>query len=287
MKYKVLLAGRNQATIDDFFYTLCADFECMTTSIRSMDIVKHVEYFQPDVFVYCFMSEEKEEIPKLVTALEPIERRKLKFIIIGDTESCNEFLRVRSELVNLTLLKPITASSIKTQIISFIEEQKLIEAQEKERLEKERLEKERLEKERLEKEKQEAMLSSGKEDGEPVKKHILVIDDDPIMLRIIKEELRDEYNVATAVSGKIGMSFLTRKMTNMILLDYEMPEESGAEVLEKIRANDRLKDIPVVFLTGINDREKIQKVLAMKPQGYLLKPIDHEKLVQTIRKVIG
>lgn len=282
MKYKVLLAGRNQATIDDFFYTLCDDFECMTTSIRSMDIVKHVEYFQPDVFVYCFMSEEKEEIPKLVTALEPIERRKLKFIIIGDTESCNEFLRVRSELVNLTLLKPITASSIKTQIISFIEEQKLIEAQEKERLEKERLEKER-----LEKEKQEAMLSSGKEDGEPVKKHILVIDDDPIMLRIIKEELRDEYNVATAVSGKIGMSFLTRKMTNMILLDYEMPEESGAEVLEKIRANDRLKDIPVVFLTGINDREKIQKVLAMKPQGYLLKPIDHEKLVQTIRKVIG
>lgn len=287
MKYKVLLAGRNQATIDDFFYTLCADFECMTTSIRSMDIVKHVEYFQPDVFVYCFMSEEKEEIPKLVTALEPIERRKLKFIIIGDTKSCNEFLRVRSELVNLTLLKPITASSIKTQIISFIEEQKLIEAQEKERLEKERLEKERLEKERLEKEKQEAMLSSGKEDGEPVKKHILVIDDDPIMLRIIKEELRDEYNVATAVSGKIGMSFLTRKMTDMILLDYEMPEESGAEVLEKIRANDKLKDIPVVFLTGINDREKIQKVLAMKPQGYLLKPIDHEKLVQTIRKVIG
>lgn len=43
----------------------------------------------------------------------------------------------------------------------------------------------------------------------------------------------------------------------------------------------------MVFLTGINDREKIQKVLAMKPQGYLLKPIEYDKLIQTIHNVIG
>ena len=83
------------------------------------------------------------------------------------------------------------------------------------------------------------------------------------------------------------MSDLKKKKTDLILLDYEMPEENGAVVLEKIRMSDELKDIPVVFLNGINDREKIKSVLAMKPQGYLLKPIEHDKLMQTINQVLG
>ena len=124
-------------------------------------------------------------------------------------------------------------------------------------------------------------------DGEEAKKHILVIDDDPIMLRLIKTELKDEYNVATAISGKIALNFLQKKKTDLILLDYEMPEENGPAVLEKIRKIDELKDIPVVFLTGINEKEKIQRVLSMKPQGYLLKPIEHDKLLATIQRVIG
>ena len=269
MKRKLLLAGRNQATIDDFFYALYEDFECLTTSIRNVDIIKHIEYFQPDAFVYCFASEQKDELLKLITALESLDRRSLKMIIIGDSEVCNEFLRLRAEQVSLTLLKPITASSVKTQINKYFEEQKLLEEQARERAESSR----------LVKEVQELL--------ENTKKHILVIDDDPIMLRLIKQELKEDYTIATAVSGKIGLNFLERKKTDLILLDYEMPEESGAEVLEKLRKDDRTKDIPVVFLTGINDREKIQKVLSMKPQGYLLKPIEHEKLVQTINQILG
>ena len=115
----------------------------------------------------------------------------------------------------------------------------------------------------------------------------MIIDDDPRMLRLIKEQLREKYNVATAVSGKIALNFLERKKTDLILLDYEMPEENGVEVLRKLRANEQTKDIPVVFLTGMNDREMIQKILAMKPQGYLLKPIEISKLFQTIRQIIG
>lgn len=73
----------------------------------------------------------------------------------------------------------------------------------------------------------------------------------------------------------------------MILLDYEMPVEKGPEVLVKIRENEQLANIPVVFLTGITDREKIKEALSLKPQGYLLKPIDKEKLVGMIEKFIG
>ena len=83
------------------------------------------------------------------------------------------------------------------------------------------------------------------------------------------------------------MKFLERRTTDLILLDYEMPEENGAEVLKKLRANPMTRNIPVVFLTGMNNREIIKQLVAMKPQGYLLKPIKCEQLVQTIQSVIG
>ena len=66
-----------------------------------------------------------------------------------------------------------------------------------------------------------------------------------------------------------------------------MPGETGPEILEKLRANDVTKDIPVIFLTGVSEREKIQEALVLKPQSYLLKPVDHEKLRSAIAKVVG
>lgn len=106
------------------------------------------------------------------------------------------------------------------------------------------------------------------------------------MLKLIKRYLDDTYDVATAINGKVALKFLESKMTNLILLDYEMPEENGPAVLEKLRANPVTSNIPVIFLTGINDRKKIQQVLALKPQGYLLKPVDHGKLIEAIQNTL-
>lgn len=117
------------------------------------------------------------------------------------------------------------------------------------------------------------------------KRHILVVDDDVRILRFLKAYLR-EYDVATAVNGSQAMKFLETKKTDLILLDYEMPVENGPEVLKKLRENERTKEIPVVFLTGVADSDKIQEVLLMKPQGYLLKPINRGKLMEIIKKVI-
>ena len=119
------------------------------------------------------------------------------------------------------------------------------------------------------------------------RKHILVVDDNSMMLRLVKEHLHEKYDVATAVSGRIALKFLERKSTDLILLDYEMPEENGPQVMAKIRANEKTKNLPIVFLTGVVDKEKIQEVLLMKPQGYLLKPIDLVKLISTVKGVIG
>lgn len=93
--------------------------------------------------------------------------------------------------------------------------------------------------------------------------------------------------MATAINGKVAIKFLESKKTDLVLLDYEMPEENGAAVLGRIRENDRTKHLPVVFLTGLTERGKIQELLALKIQGYLIKPIDMEKLSSTIKGVLG
>lgn len=118
------------------------------------------------------------------------------------------------------------------------------------------------------------------------RRHVLVVDDDSSMLRMIKEILGDRYDVAAAISGKVALKFLETRRTDLILLDYEMPGQSGAEVYEKILQNPGLRHIPVVFLTGVSDRERISAVLAMRPRGYLLKPIDSERLKKTVAEIV-
>ncbi|MCI9417607.1 MAG: response regulator [Eubacterium sp.] len=273
MKYKALLTGKNNSVIDDFFVRLGDDFEVLTTSIRYEDIIKHVQYFSPDVMVYCIYNEKGESLSQMTNIKYQLQRAGIPFILIGSKEDCEEFQRVAVNVSDLILLKPLTADAIKFQITNFMRGWKTLQQKSNVKTEK---------------------ASDGKtadaadNDVEEVKrKHILVVDDSPIMLKTLKEHLRDTYDIATAVSGKVAMKFLERKKTDLILLDYEMPEESGPVVLEKLRANQNTKDIPVIFLTGVTDSGKIKEALVLKPQGYLLKPIDHGKLIESIENVIG
>ena len=107
------------------------------------------------------------------------------------------------------------------------------------------------------------------------------------ILKLLKGYLAERYDVATAISGKVAMKFLETKETDLVLLDYEMPVENGSVVFGKIRSMEKTKDLPVVFLTGVTEKSKITEVLSMKPQGYLLKPVDMEKLSSTIKGILG
>ena len=120
------------------------------------------------------------------------------------------------------------------------------------------------------------------------RKKILVIDDDPMVLKLIKGHLGEEYDIASAISGKVAYKFLENKSVDLILLDYEMPEEKGPDVYENIRRMDgSIKNVPIVFLTGVTEREKLVKALSLKPNGYLPKPINGPKLISTVSKLIG
>ena len=121
---------------------------------------------------------------------------------------------------------------------------------------------------------------------EGTKKRILAVDDEPLMLKLIQEQLSDMYDVSVAITGKLAFKFLEKKTVDLVLLDYEMPGESGAEVIEKLRSNPAYKDIPIVFLTGVTNPDKIRKIMGFKPQGYVLKPVNREKMLEAIQRII-
>lgn len=121
-----------------------------------------------------------------------------------------------------------------------------------------------------------------KENGKHVKKKILVVDDSGIMLRNIKRWLEDKYQVILANSGAMAIKYLATNRPDLVLLDYEMPVIDGSQVLQMIRTETEFCDIPVIFLTGKNDRESIMKVLELKPEGYLLKSMEPQKIIAEI-----
>ena len=282
MRYKVLVTGKNDSAITAFSEQISDDFVILSTSTRYEDIVGHIDYFVPHVFVCCLHNEARDSIVQMLSINSRLLRSKIPCVILGSKEECDEFERIAVNVASLVLHRPLSATAIKKKILDFMEKNKTGREEEEDFLPGQ-----------AELPEQEAAVldagGAGAEDIEPLprKKHVLVVDDNPMMLKVIKEHLHEDYDVATAVSGRVALKFLERRTTDLILLDYLMPEESGLEVLEKLRAKEETKDIPVIFLTGVTERKKIKNALVMRPQGYLLKPVDHDKLMEEIAKYIG
>lgn len=307
MKYKALVSGRNNSIIDDFFVHMDDDFEVISTSTRFGDIIRHIKYFNPDVFIYCLGGESQDSLRQMNNIKHTLMQTRIPFILVGAKDECDEFEKFAVNVSDMTLVKPYTANSIREKIVKFMDDRQEYVQAYRDKLEEQEIKEKAPETADIDSLKEAlsslgAALSPTVETPEPAqnidskaaseaepaeRKHILVVDDDPVMLKMLKEQLHDDYDVATAISGKIAMKFLERKKTDLILLDYEMPEESGPVVMEKIRAKESMKDVPIVFLTGVSEREKITEALALKPQSYLLKPIDREKLLKVITDVVG
>ncbi len=119
------------------------------------------------------------------------------------------------------------------------------------------------------------------------KQHILIVDDNAMVLRNIKGILEQRYSAAVAPSGLHGFVSIGKQMPDLILLDYEMPEMNGKEFLEKLQAEPEFADIPVVFLTSMDSKEIVMELLALRPAGYILKPVDSQMLLDKIEGIIG
>ena len=114
------------------------------------------------------------------------------------------------------------------------------------------------------------------------KKIVLVVDDSGAVLRNVKGWLEDKYQVVLANSGTMAIKYLSTNRPDLVLLDYEMPILDGRQVLQMIRSEIEFADIPVIFLTSKGDRESVMQVMALKPDGYLLKTLPPEEIRQSV-----
>ena len=120
------------------------------------------------------------------------------------------------------------------------------------------------------------------------RKQILVVDDDSEQLIHIKEELEEFYDVTPVKNAEAVFKFLSKKTPDLILLDYLMPEKDGPQVLREMREVEEYAKIPVIFLTGMTERNAILKTIAeLRPQGYIVKPSKKSELVAKIIDVLG
>ena len=108
------------------------------------------------------------------------------------------------------------------------------------------------------------------------------MDDAEDFLTLVSRWLKRKYAVTAVNSGKKALEYLDTERPELVLLDYEMPEMNGADVLQVIRETPRLADLPVVFLTGTDDGENVKRAEGLRPEGFLTKTMGKSVLLMGI-----
>lgn len=103
-------------------------------------------------------------------------------------------------------------------------------------------------------------------------KHILIVDDNKTNLVSAKNALADVYKVTAVTSGEQALKFLDKNIPDLILLDINMPEMDGFEVMERIRKNDACDNVPIIFLTADSDSATESRCLESGAQDFITKP---------------
>lgn len=114
------------------------------------------------------------------------------------------------------------------------------------------------------------------------KRHILLVDDDVVFLQMMQKWLSARYRVTVVKSGMQAITYIGAHTPDLILLDYDMPITPGPQILEMIRSEPNSASIPVIFLTAKDDRESVMRMMSLKPDGYLLKSLGREEIVNSV-----
>ncbi len=122
--------------------------------------------------------------------------------------------------------------------------------------------------------------------GEGIRKRILAVDDDAIVLTRISSILRNDYDLVTVNSGMRALRYLGMEKPDLILLDIRMAQQDGIETLREIRKMEEHKDIPVIMLTGVETKDFVVESAKLGICDYLLKPFSSKELLKRVRRVL-
>jgi diguanylate cyclase (GGDEF)-like protein len=136
----------------------------------------------------------------------------------------------------------------------------------------------------------EARAEQSEWDGEPAAEPIIMmIDDEPLNLEVLQTFLEEagyrEFVPVTAPREALGL--IADRRPDVVLLDLVMPEMSGFEILERLRADDTLRHTPVIVLTSATDAETKLKALELGATDFLAKPVDSSELALRLRNTLS
>src|SRR5271155_4706400 len=104
-------------------------------------------------------------------------------------------------------------------------------------------------------------------------KKILAVDDEPNNLQVLRQILRDRYQLIFAPSGEKALAAATMHLPDLVLLDIMMPDMSGYEVCEKLKADPTTNEIPVIFVTAMSEVEDEARGFDAGAVDYIQKPV--------------
>lgn len=117
---------------------------------------------------------------------------------------------------------------------------------------------------------------------------ILIVDDEPNILISLEFLMKREgFEVVLARDGQEAIDAIAREHPALVLLDVMMPVKSGFDVCCEVRANDALRDTPILLLTAKGRDTDVAKGLALGANAYMTKPFSTKELVQKVRELLG
>ena len=123
-----------------------------------------------------------------------------------------------------------------------------------------------------------------------MKLRVLVADDAAFVRDLVKKAVRDTYpgcEINEATDGRKAVTVLNQREINLVLCDWEMPEMTGIDVLEWMRADERYKKTPFIMITSRGDRDHVVKAVQTGVSDYIGKPFTRENFVAKISKVVA
>ncbi|MBQ7920696.1 MAG: response regulator [Lachnospiraceae bacterium] len=115
---------------------------------------------------------------------------------------------------------------------------------------------------------------------------ILVIDDSEFNLKVVKDMLKESFQVECVNSGEAAFEYLRRQIPDLILLDLHMPVMNGFEVIRRLKADSVWKEIPVVMLTADGDRDNEVRCFELGAMDFITKPIISQVMLQRVSRIL-
>ncbi len=124
---------------------------------------------------------------------------------------------------------------------------------------------------------------------DPGNMKVLVVDDFATMRRIIKNILLQLgfKNIIEADDGTTAWDILNKEQVDLIISDWNMPKMPGIELLKKVRADDRFKDLPFLMVTAEAQKENIVEAVKHRVSQYIVKPFTPETLQEKLNKIFN